>query len=79
MVVHLNGPGRAAVGVAPDESFRSLKTPHPIPPLCLSLRVLYMALIFRGGHNGRSKQELTSRVGLSLHTDYLLRSRFVPP
>ena len=40
MVVHLNSPGRAAVGVVvkpPDESFRRLETARPNPPLYLSL------------------------------------------
>ena len=48
MVVLLNSPGRAAVGVAvkpPDESFRRLETARPNPPLYLSLCVLYAALI----------------------------------
>jgi len=52
MVVHLNSPGRAAVGVAvkpPDESFRRLETARPNPPLYLSVCVLYAAPILGEG------------------------------
>ena len=71
MVVHLNSPGRAAVGVAvkpPDESFRRLETARPNPPLYLSLCVLYAALILGEGHDKQA-----DRPGyLSSHTGYTL-------
>jgi len=73
MVVHLNGPGRAAVGVAvkpPDESFRRLETARPNPPLYLSLCILYASPILGEG-DGHDKQ-IDHPGYLSSHTDYTL-------
>ena len=64
MVVLLNSPGRAAVGVAvksPDESFRRLETARPNPPLYLSLCVLYAALILGEGCLTDTTNRLTAR------------------
>ena len=64
MVVYLNGPGRAAVGVAvkpPDESFRRFETARPNPPLYLSLCVLYAALILGEGRPTCTTNRLTAR------------------
>ena len=76
MVVLLNSPGRAAVGVAvkpPDESFRRLETARPNLPLYLSLCVLYAALILGEGRPTGTTNRLGHRPGyLSSHTDYTL-------
>ncbi|KIM64173.1 hypothetical protein SCLCIDRAFT_661715 [Scleroderma citrinum Foug A] len=64
MVVLLNSPGRAAVGVAvkpPDESFCRLETACPNPPLYLSLCVLYAALILGEGRPTDMTNRLTTR------------------
>ena len=69
MVVHLNGPGGASVRVTakpPDESFRRLETVHPIPPLCLSMRALFTALIFRERRLTDAANRIDSPGGLSL-------------
>ena len=70
MVVLLNSPGRAAVGVVvkpPDESFRRLETARPNPPLYLSLCVLYTALILGEGCLMDTTNRLTTW-DTSLHT-----------
>ena len=75
MVVHLNSPGRAAVGVAvkpPDESFCRLETTRPNPPLYLSLCVLYVALILGEGCLTDATNRFDRPGYLSLHTDYTL-------
>jgi len=64
MVVHLNSPGRAAVGVAvkpPDESFRRLETARPNPLLYLSLCVLYATPILGEGRPTDTTDRLTAR------------------
>jgi len=72
MVVHLNSPGRAVVGVAvkpPDESFRRLETARPNLPLYLSLCVLYAAPILGEGR----PTDTTNRFDRpGYHTDYTL-------
>ena len=75
MVVHLNSPGRAAVGVAvkpPDESFRRLETARPNPPLYLSL---YAAPILGEGRPTGTTNRLGHRPGYlssDSHTAYTL-------
>ena len=64
MVVLLNSPGRAAVGVVvkpPDESLRRLETARPNPPLYLSLWIL------GEGRPTDTTDRLTAR-DTSLHT-----------
>jgi len=71
MVVHLNSPGRAAVGVPvkpPDESFRRLETARPNPPLYLSLCVLYAAPILGEGRPTDTTNRLTARDSLRTQT-----------
>ena len=61
MVVLLNSPGRAAVGVAVKPPDERLETARPNLPLYLSLCVLYAALILGEGRPTDTTNRLTAR------------------